>query len=78
MASTVYENYAKLRDKNHMTDYYVAKKINAGRAMFTFWRRGTKPTRASIDKLAEFFGVPANYFYEGDENEETDSSSCAC
>ena len=76
--ATIYENYAKLRDKNHMTDYYVGKKAKLSRSMFTHWRKGVKPTRASIDTLAEFFSVPANYFYEGVDDEKTDDSSRAC
>ena len=77
MVSTVYKNYAKLRDKNHMSDYYVGKKANIPRAIFTYWRKGGKPNRGSVDKLAAFFGVPANYFYEGDDDEETEDCSCA-
>lgn len=63
---TLYDNYAKLRDKNHMTDYYVSKKTGLNRANFTAWRKGTaKPSRNSLDCLSKFFDVPVNYFYEG-------------
>lgn len=63
---TLYENYAKLRDKNHMTDYYVSKQTGLNRSNFTSWRKGTsKPSRLSLESLSRFFDVPVNYFYEG-------------
>ena len=61
----VYENYAKLRDKNHMTDYCVSQKTGVNRANFTQWRKGVKPSRRSLEKLSRLFKVPVNYFYEG-------------
>lgn len=60
-----YERYVKLRDKNHMTDYYVSQKTGISRAAFTQWKhQNTTPTRRTIDTLAQFFGVNALVFYE--------------
>ena len=61
----LYGQYVKLRDANHMTDYYVAKNTGLARANFTQWKAGThKPSRASLERLSRFFDVPVNYFYE--------------
>lgn len=78
MSVTVYDNYAKIRDKNHMSDYYVGKKTNFNRSIFYFWKKGVqKPTRESVERLAAFFKVPVEYFYEGVDDEKTKDSSCA-
>lgn len=74
----IYDNYKKLRDKNYMSDYYVEQKTGVSRAIMCFWRtRGTKVQRKTIEKLADFFNVPVSYFYEVQENEKTEDSSCA-
>jgi len=76
--SPIYENYEKLRNQNYISDYYVEQKTGVSRAIMYFWRkRGTKVQRKTIDKLAEFFNVPATYFYEVQDDEETENSSCA-
>lgn len=64
-SSVCYENYAKLRDSNYLTDYAVGKRAGINRGCFTTWRNGAnKPSRRSLEKLAVFFGVSVNYFYE--------------
>ena len=66
MVSECYLNYEKLRDKNHMTNYAVCKRANINRAAMTQWKKGNaKPSLNSLEKLAKYFGVPVNYFYEG-------------
>lgn len=66
MVSQCYLNYEKLRDQRHMTDYAVGKRANINRAAFTQWRRGmTSPSLQSLEKLAAFFDVDVQYFYEG-------------
>lgn len=77
--ATVYDNYAKIRDENHMSDYYVAKKTRFNRAIFYFWKTGKqKPTRTSVERLAAFFDVPVEYFYQGVDDEKAENNSCAC
>ena len=76
--TAIYGNYEKLRDKNYMSDYYVEQKTGVSRAIMYFWRKkGTKVQRKTIEKLALFFDVPVSYFYEVQEDEKTDNSSCA-
>lgn len=66
MVSVTYENYARLRDKNHMTDYAVSKRAGVNKACFSKWGRGiSNPSLRSLEKLSEYFNVPVNYFYEG-------------
>lgn len=60
-----YQLYSELRDYNHMTDHYVSSKAKVSTATISQWKNGnTYPTRNTIDKLAAFFKVPANYFYK--------------
>lgn len=73
-----FENYVRLRDANYATDYYVGLKTGISRSLFYQWSKGNRVVkRTTIDKLAEFFKVPATYFYEDHEDEETKNSSCA-
>ncbi len=66
MVSECYLNYAKLRDKEHLTDYYVSKKTGLNRSIISLWKSGaTKPSLNSLEKLSKFFNVPISYFYEG-------------
>lgn len=66
MEKQIYANYAKLRDKNHLTDYAVSKRAKINRSAFSQWKKGaTSPSRTSLEKMAEYFGVSVNYFYEG-------------
>ena len=60
-----YRLYAELRDYNHMSDNYVSNNSHVNIASLNQWKHGkTYPRRTTIDKLAKFFKVPANYFYE--------------
>ena len=66
MQTQIYANYVKLRDANHMTDYAVGKRANINKGAFSQWKKGvTSPSRTSLEKLADYFGVSVNYFYEG-------------
>lgn len=66
MSENCYANYVKLRDSNYMTDYCVSKQANINRAAFTNWKQGkARPSRRSLEKLAQLFDVDIKYFYEG-------------
>ena len=61
----MYKKYAELRDKYHMTDYYVAEKVGVSRATLSNWKNGKhKISRKTIDKLAKLFKVDVLTFFD--------------
>lgn len=60
-----YKKYVLLRDKNEVTDYQVAKDTGITRSTFTDWKSGrSNPKINKIKRLADYFGVPIEYFLE--------------
>lgn len=63
----MYEYYAALRDERHVRDADVAKHTGIGRSTFTDWKAGrSEPKREKLEKIADYFGVPVDYFYTGE------------
>lgn len=72
----MYEYYAQLRDKFHLSDYRVAQMTGIPKSTFSAWKNGTyKPKEEKIKKLAELFNVEPKYFSDGILIEKTESSS---
>lgn len=72
----MYERYAALRDEKGLTDYRVARDLDLPANMFSEWknsgidgRKKTNPKADKLLKLAEYFEVPLEYFYQEGENE---------
>lgn len=60
-----YKKYVLLRDKNEVTDYQVAKDTGITKSTFTDWKSGrSNPKIDKIKRLADYFGVPIEYFLE--------------
>lgn len=60
-----YKKYVLLRDKNEVTDYQVAKDTGITKSTFTDWKSGrSNPKINKIKRLADYFGVPIEYFLE--------------
>ena len=61
----MYEKYAKLRDSKRITDYRVASDTGITKSTFTDWKNGrSKPKIKKMKILADYFGVPIEYFFE--------------
>lgn len=61
----MYEKYAKLRDSKRITDYRVASDTGITKSTFTDWKNGrSKPKIKKMKILADYFGVPIDYFLE--------------
>lgn len=59
----MYEKYVKLRDKEGLTDYRVAKETKVTRSTFSDWRSGrSSPKTNKLQALAKYFGVSIEYF----------------
>lgn len=64
----MYQKYAKLRDDKGVTDYEVAKQTGIATATLTSWKQGAyTPKVEKLMLIAQYFGVPLEYFYTGDE-----------
>lgn len=61
----MYEKYVLLRDKARVTDYRVAMDTGITKSTFTDWKTGrSKPKVDKLKILADYFGVPIEYFLE--------------
>lgn len=61
----MYEKYSALRDKRHITDYRVAKATGITKSTFSDWKNGrSEPKLDKLKKIADYFGVPIEYFLE--------------
>ena len=61
----MYEKYAALRDERKTSDYKVACATGITKSTFTDWRTGrSRPKVEKLKKIADFFGVPIEYFLE--------------
>ena len=61
----MYENYAKLRDEQGLSDYGIAKLIGVSRSVFSDWKSGRhSPSKTSRHKIAKALDLPAvDYFF---------------
>ena len=61
----MYKKYAELRDEAGVTDYEVGKRTGIATSTLSKWKAGRYiPKMDKIKKLANFFGVPIEYFLE--------------
>ena len=61
----MYEKFIDLLNKTNKTAYQVAKDTGISQTAFSNWKTGrTKPNLESIKKIADYFGVPIEYFLE--------------
>lgn len=61
----MYERYAELRDLKGVTDYQVAKETGVNPAILYSWKAGRwNPSAGTVIKLAQYFEVPMERFYE--------------
>lgn len=69
----MYSKFEELLQKNNMTTYRVAKDIGISSVTFTDWKKGrSKPKVDKLQKIADYFGVPLEYFLDQEgANEET-------
>lgn len=61
----MYEKFQKLIDERQITPYKVSKDTGIATSTLSEWKTGTYTPKA--DKLlilAEYFGVPLEYFYK--------------
>lgn len=60
-----HEKYDSLRAKKGVTDYEVAKETGVRTSTLSNWKAGRyTPKIDKIKKIADYFGVPIEYFLE--------------
>lgn len=61
----LYGKYVKLRDQKEVTDYRVSEDTGITKSTFSDWKSGrSKPKIDKLKILADYFGVPIEYFLE--------------
>lgn len=59
----MYDKYVRLRDDKGVTDYRVSVDTGITKSTFTDWKTGrSKPKVDKLQILADYFGVPVEYF----------------
>lgn len=59
----MYEKFADLLDKTNKTAYLVSKDTGIAQSVLSDWKTGrSKPKADKLKILAEYFGVPIEYF----------------
>ena len=60
-----YVVYTEQREKKGVSDYRVSRETGITKSTFSDWKSGrSNPKIEKIKKLADYFGVPIEYFYE--------------
>ena len=61
----MYNKFAQLLEERGITAYRVAKETGLNSTVFTDWKNGkSKPKVDKLKILADYFGVPIDYFLE--------------
>lgn len=60
----MYTIFKELCDQKGVTPYRVAKDTGIGRSTFTDWKKGRTPRADKLKKLADYFGVSVEVFFE--------------
>ena len=62
---TIYEKFERLLEERSVTAYRVAEETGLPRSMFSDWKNGKyTPKVDKIMKIAKYFGVGLDYFYD--------------
>lgn len=74
----MYEIYEQLLQKHGVTSYKVSKDTGISQSVFSAWKNGTSTPKADkIQKIADYFNVPADYILTGKMPDNIDESIIA-
>lgn len=60
----MYDKYAEIRDKLHLTDFKVSQGAGVSRSTLSEWKNGKHvPNVENLKKIADYLGVPLDSFY---------------
>lgn len=70
----MYKKIKKIMEENKISAYQLSKKIGITPTSFTDWKnQKAQPSMKAIKKIADYFEVPVEYFFE-DDSENLDQS----
>lgn len=69
-----YNRFLKLCNDSNLSPANVANELNLSRPTITRWKNGSIPRDYTINKIADFFGVPYSYFTNSEENNHSELS----
>ena len=64
-----YDNFINLCNKAGKSPSAIAEEMGYQRSVVTRWSKGTAPRRATLQRVADYFGVSISYF-ENNPNEK--------
>lgn len=62
-----YTNFVRLCNKNGISPSAAAEGMGFQRSVITRWSQGTTPRRATLEKVATYFGVTTDYLLNGEK-----------
>ena len=65
-----YDNYVRLCNLVGKAPSAVAVELGFQKAAVTRWKKGGNPTDATVQKIADYFGVTTDYLLTGEETEK--------
>ena len=66
-----YINYVRLCNKANKSPSAAAEEMGFQRSVVTRWSKGTTPRAATLQKIADYFGVPASELLDEKEKAPT-------
>lgn len=69
--TTFYNNYVSLCAKKKKSLSAVASEIGLSRTSPNGWKKGKIPSAVTLEKLSQYFGVPASELLEGQKEKPT-------
>lgn len=65
----MYQKFKELCSKNDVTPYKVGKETGISSSTLSDWKSGRSvPKQEKLKKIADYFGVDINYFYDDNES----------
>lgn len=61
------ENFIKLCNQRNESPSFVCKKVNITAATFSCWTDESVPRKATLMRIADYFGVTVDYLVSGEE-----------
>ncbi|WP_162611346.1 helix-turn-helix domain-containing protein [Anaeromassilibacillus sp. An200] len=62
-----YDYFSRLCARKGVSTSRAAEDINLSRSTVSKWKNGSTPSGSTLQKLSEYFGIPADYLLRGEE-----------
>ena len=64
------EKFERLCVRAHKSPSAVSRELGISNGAYSNWKRGTMPYSTTLRKIADYFGVPIEYFYKDEEADD--------